>query len=149
MFDHGLMVSELALASPPVPAQVTVQQLRDRIRGMQDGVPRLPVPTPPALGELLQLRTGSTYEVDRETLTRAGNSVTFWLKVHYGPDAPPGESDGYLARRKVNCTDHSYQDLQTDYMKDGKVLRSSGVEEMMYAKPDTIADSVVESACRG
>ena len=92
---------------------------------------------------------GSTYEVDRETLTRAGNSVTFWLKVHYGPDAPPGESDGYLARRKVNCTDHSYQDLQTDYMKDGKVLRSSGVEEMMYAKPDTIADSVVESACRG
>jgi len=92
---------------------------------------------------------GSTYEVDRETLTRAGNSVTFWLKVHYGPDAPPGESDGYLARRKVNCTDHSYQDLQTDYMKDGKVLRSSGVEEMMYAKPDTIADSVVESACKG
>ena len=92
---------------------------------------------------------GSTYEVDRETLTRVGNSVTFWLKVHYGPDAPPGESDGYLARRKVNCTDHSYQDLQTDYMKDGKVLRSSGVEEMMYAKPDTIADSVVESACRG
>ena len=92
---------------------------------------------------------GSSYEIDRESLTRAGNSVTFWLKVHYGPDAPPGNSDGYIARRKVNCTDHSYQDLQTDYMKDGKVLRSSGVEEMMYAKPDTIADSVVESACKG
>ncbi len=92
---------------------------------------------------------GSTYELDRASLTRTGTSVTFWLKVHYGPDAPPGESDGYLARRKVNCTDHSYQDLQTDYMKDGKVLRSSGVEEMMYAKPDTIADSVVESACKG
>lgn len=92
---------------------------------------------------------GSTYEVDWSSLTRAGSSVTFWLKVHYGPDAPPGESDGYLARRKVNCSDHSYQDLQTDYMKNGKVLRSSGVEEMMYAKPDTIADSVVESACKG
>jgi hypothetical protein len=71
VFDHGLMVPELALASPPVPAQVTVQQLRDRIRGMQDGVPRLPVPTPPALGELLQLRTGSTYEVDSASLVLA------------------------------------------------------------------------------
>ena len=91
---------------------------------------------------------GSSYEIDRESLFRDGNSVTFWLKVHYGPDSPPGESDGYISRRKVNCTDHSYQDLQTDYQKNGKVLRSSGVEDMMYAKPDTIADSVVEHACK-
>jgi len=92
---------------------------------------------------------GSSYEIDRESLTRAGNSVTFWLKVHYGPDAPPGNSDGYIARRKVNCTDKSYQDLQTDYQKDGKVIQSSGVEEMRYAAPDTIAATVVDSACRG
>lgn len=92
---------------------------------------------------------GSSYEIDRESLTRTGNSVTFWLKVHYGPDAPQGPSDGYLARRKVNCTDKSYQDLQTDYQKDGKVIQSSGVEEMRFAAPDTIAASVVDSACRG
>jgi len=91
---------------------------------------------------------GSTYQIDRETLNHDGNSVTFWLKVHYGAGSPQGESDGYVARRKVNCTDHSYQDLQTNYEKDGKVIRSSGVEEMRFAAPDTIAATVVESACR-
>jgi hypothetical protein len=92
---------------------------------------------------------GSSYEIDRESLNRDGNSVTFWLKVHYGPDAPKGPSDGYVARRKVNCTDRSYQDLQTDYQKDGKVIQSSGVEELRFAAPDTIAASVVQSACAG
>lgn len=35
---------------------------------MQDGVPRLPVPTHPALSGLLQLRTGGAYEVDSASL---------------------------------------------------------------------------------
>lgn len=90
---------------------------------------------------------GSTYEIDRETLSHDGNSVTFWLKVHYGASAPKGESDGYIARRKVNCGDRSYQDLQTDYKKDDKVIQTSGVEEMRFASPDSIAASVVTSAC--
>lgn len=50
------------------PAADTVQQLRDRIRGMQDGVPRVPVATHPALAGLVQLRTGGSYEVDSASL---------------------------------------------------------------------------------
>jgi hypothetical protein len=65
------MAPSLALAPEPVPVHVTVQQLRDRIRGMQDGVPRLPVATPPALRELVQLRTGGSYEVDSASLVMA------------------------------------------------------------------------------
>jgi hypothetical protein len=65
------MVPPLALAPEPVPAHVTVQQLRDRIRGMQDGVPRLPVATPATLRELVQLRTGGSYEVDSASLVMA------------------------------------------------------------------------------
>lgn len=38
---------------------------------MQDGVPRVPVPTHPALAGLLQLRTGGAYEVDRASLGMA------------------------------------------------------------------------------
>lgn len=38
---------------------------------MQDGVPRVPVPTHPALIDLLQLRTGGAYEVDRASLGMA------------------------------------------------------------------------------
>lgn len=49
----------------------TVLQLRERIRGMQDGVSRLPVPTHPALAGLLQLRTGGAYEVDSACLAMA------------------------------------------------------------------------------
>ena len=49
----------------------TVQQLRDRIRGMQDGVPRVPIATHPALADLVQLRTGGSYEVDSASLAMA------------------------------------------------------------------------------
>ena len=65
------MGPELALAAAPVPAHVTVQQLRDRIRGMQDGVPRLPVATPSALADLVELRTGGSYQVDSASLVMA------------------------------------------------------------------------------
>jgi hypothetical protein len=49
----------------------TVQLLRDRIRGMQDGVPRVPIATHPALADLVQLRTGGSYEVDSASLAMA------------------------------------------------------------------------------
>lgn len=81
MFDHGRMARLLALAgdstvpepgsaAPAAPA-ATLEQLRERIRGMQDGVPRVPVPTHPALADLLSLRTGGAYEVDRASLALA------------------------------------------------------------------------------
>jgi hypothetical protein len=91
--------------------------------------------------------SGSVYEIDQQSVVREGPMVTLWLRVRYGPSNPPGESDGYTARRRVNCDDHSYQDLQTDYMKDGKVLRSSGEEEGRPGKAGTIADDVVIKAC--
>ncbi len=49
----------------------TLRQLQDRIAGMQDGVPRIPVATHPALADLLQLRTGGAYEVDSAGLAMA------------------------------------------------------------------------------
>lgn len=49
----------------------TVRLLRDRIRGMQEGVPRIPVATHPALTGLLDLRTGGAYEVDSAGLALA------------------------------------------------------------------------------
>jgi hypothetical protein len=70
VFDHGRMVPELALAGEGT-SSATVQLLRDRIRGMQDGVPRLPVATHPALADLVQLRTGGSYEVDSASLALA------------------------------------------------------------------------------
>jgi hypothetical protein len=69
------MAPGLALAgqehSTPDASAATVQQLRDRIRGMQDGVPRVPIATHPALADLVQLRTGGSYEVDSASLAMA------------------------------------------------------------------------------
>jgi len=70
VFDHGQMVPGLALAGEKS-ASATVQQLRDRIHGMQDGVPRVPIATHPALADLVQLRTGGSYEVDSASLAMA------------------------------------------------------------------------------
>ncbi|HET6153779.1 MAG TPA: hypothetical protein VFE15_12540 [Marmoricola sp.] len=57
----------LALA----PRDQTLAQLQERIKGMQDGVARLPVSTHPALAGLVQLRTGGAYEVDHASLAMA------------------------------------------------------------------------------
>jgi len=51
--------------------ELIVHELRERIRSMQDGVPRSPVPTHPALADLLQLRTGGAYEVETAGLAMA------------------------------------------------------------------------------
>ena len=64
------MVPELVLAGERG-TSATVQQLRERIRGMQDGVPRVPIATLPALADLVQLRTGGSYEVDSASLAMA------------------------------------------------------------------------------
>jgi hypothetical protein len=90
---------------------------------------------------------GSVYEIDMETLSRSGDTVTFWLRVKYGPDGPKGESDAYTARRTANCTDRSYRDLQTTYTKEGKVVSTTGEEEKRFAPPDSIAAGVVKAAC--
>jgi hypothetical protein len=49
----------------------SVEQLRDRISRMQDGVPRVPIATHPALADLVQLRTGGSYRVDSASLAMA------------------------------------------------------------------------------
>src|SRR3569623_1005648 len=70
MFEHGGLARPLVLAGEmsPIP---TVEHLRSRIAGMQDGVPRIPLPTHPALADLVQLRTGGAYQVDRASLGMA------------------------------------------------------------------------------
>lgn len=49
----------------------TIRQLRSRMAGMQDGVPRLPLETHPALAGLVQLRAGGSYSVDSASLALA------------------------------------------------------------------------------
>ncbi|GAA1154002.1 hypothetical protein [Nocardioides aquiterrae] len=49
----------------------TIAQLRSRMAGMQDGVPRLPLETHPALAGLVQLRAGGSYSVDSASLALA------------------------------------------------------------------------------
>ena len=92
---------------------------------------------------------GSIYEIDHDTVTHTGSVITFKLRVRYGPDGPKGESDGYVAFRRADCSDGSYTDLTTDYMKDGKVLRTSGEEEKRTAPPTSIAAEVLKKACGG
>jgi hypothetical protein len=90
---------------------------------------------------------GSVYDVDWDSLRRDGDVATFTLRVKYGAGGPQAEADGYVAHRKVNCGDRSYQDLQTDYMKNEALLRSSGEEEKRTSPPTSIAGEVVSKVC--
>jgi hypothetical protein len=49
----------------------TIAQLRSRMAGMQDGMPRLPLETHPALAGLVQLRAGGSYAVDSASIALA------------------------------------------------------------------------------
>lgn len=72
------------------PDSGTVSALRERMRQMSGGVPRLPLVTPPELSGLLDLRTGGAYQVDSAALvlsllagpSRAGS----WAAVVGAPD---------------------------------------------------------------
>lgn len=66
MFDHEQVSATVLDPSRPV-----VDQLRDRVTAMQGGPTRLPVPTHPAVADLLQLRTGGSYGVDSASLALA------------------------------------------------------------------------------
>ncbi|MBV9931361.1 MAG: hypothetical protein JO013_10505 [Alphaproteobacteria bacterium] len=90
---------------------------------------------------------GSVYEYDNDSVSRNGTIVTFKLRVRYGPDGPKGEADGYVAFRRADCSDRSYSDLTTDYMKNGSVLRTSGAEEKRTAPPTSIAAEVLNKVC--
>jgi hypothetical protein len=75
-------------------AQV-VEQLRERIAGMQGGPARVPLPTHPMLDGLLQLRAGGSYVVDSASLalllaagpSRAGEWVGFVGWQDFGAEA--------------------------------------------------------------
>lgn len=49
----------------------TIAQLRSAMAGMQDGMPRLPLETHPALSGLVHLRAGGSYAVDHAGLALA------------------------------------------------------------------------------
>lgn len=72
------------------PGRPVVDQLRERVTAMQGGPTRLPVPTHPAVADLLQLRTGGSYGVDSASLAlalAAGASATGeWVGFAGWPD---------------------------------------------------------------
>jgi hypothetical protein len=85
VFDHGPMAQPVVLEPRTrADARRTVEQLRERMRGMQDGLPRLPVPTAPELAGLVELRTGGAYRVDSTGLALALL-------------APPSQAGGWTA----------------------------------------------------
>jgi hypothetical protein len=103
----------------------------------------------PANWQLVGSNTsGSTYEVDWNSLQRSGSTVTFWVRVKYAASTvQEGRADGYVALRKTDCSDRSYADAQTDYMKDGKLLERSGQEDKHFAQPGSIAAGVIDKVC--
>lgn len=92
--------------------------------------------------------SGSTYELDRDSFSRAGQQVTVSLRTHWAkPMEAAPHADGYLAKRRVYCAEGSFQDLHTDYTRQGEIVKTSEVEDKESPKPDSIAAEVVRAAC--
>jgi hypothetical protein len=61
-------VTSLATAGSPEQKLADIQELRQKMHRMQGTAVSQPVPTAPALGRLIRLRTGVSYAVDRPAL---------------------------------------------------------------------------------
>ena len=91
--------------------------------------------------------SGTSYDVDWDSVSRNGNLVTFTLRVQYSPAAAQDGADGFVALRQANCADGSFTDLHTDYMLKGKVLNTTSADEAQKARGATIAESVLKKVC--
>ncbi len=60
----SITAADLTAVNAAVSAADEIRTLRERMHRMSDGVPRMPLETHPALRELVQLRTGGTYQAD-------------------------------------------------------------------------------------
>lgn len=85
MFDSTEVPSRAAVPTTLDPGRPVVDQLRERVAAMERRAARQPVPTLPALADLVPLHAGATYGVDSATLalalaagaSRAGEWVGF------------------------------------------------------------------------
>ena len=92
LFDDGHVS---ALAAPLDPARPVVEQLRERVHALERRPAREPVPTHPALADLVPMRAGATYAVDSATLaltmasgaSQAGEWVGFAGWRDFGAEA--------------------------------------------------------------
>jgi hypothetical protein len=71
VFDHGEVTTSPLPTRRTGAQRATVESLRERMQGMQDGLPRLPIAMPPELSGLVQLRSGGAYRVDDPGLALA------------------------------------------------------------------------------
>jgi hypothetical protein len=91
--------------------------------------------------------SGSKYSIDASTVARSGDTVTVWVKTEYGKPSENGVT-GYKARREIKCPTAMFRDLQTVYFRGDVVSSTSGAEDPRAAAPDSIAESVVQAACK-
>ena len=90
--DVGMSVST---AAPLDPARPVVDQLRERVHALERRPAREPVPTHPALAEVVPMRAGATYAVDSATIaltmaagaSQAGEWVGFAGWRDFGAEA--------------------------------------------------------------
>lgn len=91
--------------------------------------------------------SGSKYWIDASSKARTGDTVVIWVKAQYGSAGPNGTTS-YKAHREIKCGSKSFRDLETIYFKGELVNSTSGVEDPRTASPDSIAEAVVDAACR-
>ena len=93
MFDDGRVSS--AVAAPLDPGRPVVEQLRERVAALERRPAREPVPTLPALAQLVPMHSGAVYGVDSATLavamaagaSQAGEWVGFAGCPDFGAEA--------------------------------------------------------------
>lgn len=71
MFDYGEVTTSPLRTRRAGSERASVETLRERMQGMQEGLPRLPIAMPPELSGLVQLRSGGAYRVDDPGLALA------------------------------------------------------------------------------
>lgn len=100
--------------------------------------------------QLVDRGGGSTAYLDRESVSRTGNRVRFWLKhVFESPSGGQGRPliDTITGLYEANCTDREYTPIQSRNTLRGETVQSYGRERSSFAEPGTVIYHVIGVAC--
>lgn len=89
---------------------------------------------------------GGTYSVDRASVRRDGDSITFWIKATFSPPTSDGE-DKWTIFRRADCAAQTYVDVKMNFYVGGKLVDSAEGEDTETAKPNTVASNIQAAAC--
>ena len=98
--------------------------------------------------KLVSVQPAAAVFVDKSSIQRSGDIVTFSLWAIYRKRGKTG-TDNVKALRRANCGDRSFNDLERTFLYRGRVIDTSRDRPTEHGDPGSLSDHLVTYVCDG